>query len=106
MTGTKKKRVRKPKKSADVSEETSTVDEMEKSTTDDIVPNKVVSPSKDKPVKEVTSPESMRADVTLTECASLTKYGRKFIKGRTFTAFGKEQIDFFKADNRFNVVEK
>jgi len=112
MADTKKKRVRKPKKSEDSTpEEKPVVKKAEAPKEKPVVKKTVAKKTAAKKTvvkdKEIALPKPpKRADVTLTECELLIKYGRKFVKGQTFTAIGDEQVAFFKADKRFNVVEK
>lgn len=87
-----KKKVRKPKKVVD---EAPAVEETEKAP-----------PVKKTAAKKAAPSVEAQADVTLVGCVQLVKHGRKFLQGKKFTVFGEEQIKFFKADARFNVVEK
>jgi len=95
MAKPKTKKVRQPRKA----KPKVTTDEPEV-TTDEPEAPKVEEPKVEKPVKVVA-----RAQVTLVGCASLTRHGRNYEKGRTFPVSGREKIDYFKQDPRFEVLE-
>jgi len=96
MAKSKSTKVRQPKAKATAKEpknETSAVEP-------EAEPKKAKSEPKAKPATESW------AYVKLTGCASLMRHGRSYVRGRKFVVHGKELIDYYKSDPRFEVLEQ
>lgn len=54
---------------------------------------------------EIPTKIEKTAIVKLTEASTLIKDGKTYIKNRTFTAIGEVQVNYYKKDSRFTVIE-
>lgn len=102
----KTKKVRQPKAEADKSKKSKSVKSKVKPEPEEVTeePTEELVETEEK-VKKVRD-RSPRAIVTLTGCSSLRRHGRVYQHGRGFNVSGEEQIEYFKKDPRFEVLEQ